>query len=151
MVIGFVLLLMLLTLWGWYLKTNRVEVFEAGGTQEKQGLQTNLAAVGSEEGSKAALAPAKVSSKQSKGGFEAGSSVENDDSPADISGKVNINTAGVEELVTLDGIGEVKAKEIVAYREQYGVFKRIEQIMDVKGIGESTFDKIKAQITVGAE
>lgn len=151
MVIGFVLVLMLLTLWGWYLKTNHIEVFEAGGRQEKKELQANLAAAGNEEGHHgvSSLIPARVPSEQSKGKFDAGSSVE--DSSVEISGKININTAGVEELVTLNGIGEVKAREIVAYREQHGAYERIDQIQDVKGIGESTFAKIRDQITVGTE
>ncbi len=151
-VIGLVLLLMLLTLWGWYLKTNQVEVFEAGGTQDKQELRKNPDVSGSKKGIQGVLAliPAKGTSEQAKG-IETGSSAETGDRSADNSGKININTAGVQELITLDGIGEVKAKAIVAYREQYGAFENIEQVLDVKGIGEATFAKIKDQITVGPE
>ena len=152
MVIGFVLLLMLLTLWGWYLKTNHVEVFEAGGSQEKKESQNGLDAAGREGGYQAvsAMIAAKVPSERSKG-IEADPIMDNEGRSAEISGKININTAGVEEFVTLNGIGEVKAREIVAYREQHGAFERIEQIQDVKGIGESTFNKIKDRITVGTE
>ncbi len=73
---------------------------------------------------------------------------------ADIAGsdaagqKVNINTAGVTELTALNGIGETKAAAIVAYREEHGSFRSIEEIMEVSGIGEGTFDKIKEDITV---
>ncbi len=63
-------------------------------------------------------------------------------------GKVNINTAGVEELTSLNGIGEVKAAAIVAYREEHGSFGSIEEIMGVSGIGEGTYDKIKEDITI---
>jgi len=152
-VIGFVLMLMLLTLWGWYLKTNHVEVFEAGGAREKQELRKDYAAAGSDNGLQGVLAllPANASSGQSKGGYETGSSAEATENSAEISEKININTAGVQELVTLDGIGEIKAREIVAYRDQNGAFERIEQILDVKGIGEATFAKIKDRITVGPE
>ena len=64
------------------------------------------------------------------------------------SGKVNINKAGIEELMTLEGIGESKAKTIIEYRTSKGVFRKIEDIKNVTGIGESAFDKIKNNITV---
>ncbi len=63
--------------------------------------------------------------------------------------KININTAGKEELMSLKGIGEVKSGAIVEYRETRGFFEKIEHIMDVKGIGLVTFDGIKDFITVG--
>lgn len=62
--------------------------------------------------------------------------------------KVNINKATLEELLTISGIGESKAKSIIEYREQNGVFKQIGDIMNVSGIGESLFEKIKNNITV---
>ena len=61
---------------------------------------------------------------------------------------VNINTASVEELMTISGIGESKAKAIVEYRTRNGKFQKIEQIKDVSGIGESLFEKIKSNITI---
>ncbi len=64
------------------------------------------------------------------------------------SGKININTATISELMTLDGIGEVKAKAIVEYREQNGYFKSIDDITLVKGIGEKTLEKNRDKITV---
>ncbi len=64
------------------------------------------------------------------------------------SGKININTATVTELMTLDGIGEVKAKAIVEYREKNGYFKSIDDITLVKGIGEKTLEKNRDKITV---
>ncbi len=64
------------------------------------------------------------------------------------SGKININTATVSELMTLDGIGEVKAKAIVEYREKNGYFKSIDDITLVKGIGEKTLEKNRDKITV---
>lgn len=65
--------------------------------------------------------------------------------------KININTASQEELETLNGIGSVKAAAIIEYREQYGPFSSIEEIMNVPGIGPATFEKIKDSITVGEE
>ena len=63
-------------------------------------------------------------------------------------GKININTAGESELDTLDGVGPATAKAIIQYREQNGPFQSIEEIKNVKGIGDSKFDSIKDSITV---
>ena len=67
---------------------------------------------------------------------------------AQASGKININTASQEELCTLSGIGENTAKKIINYREANGPFKTIEDIMNVSGIKESAFSKIKDLIKV---
>ena len=63
-------------------------------------------------------------------------------------GKININTASVDELKNLTGIGEKKAKDIISYREKNDNFNSIEDIMKVSGIGESAFAQIKEDITV---
>ena len=63
------------------------------------------------------------------------------------SGKVSINTATKEELMTLTGIGDSKAEDIIKYREENGLFKTIEDIKNVSGIGDSLFAKIKENIT----
>lgn len=63
-------------------------------------------------------------------------------------GLVNINTASEEVLLTLPGIGEGKAKGIIAYREKNGRFQSIEEIMKVEGIKEGLFHKVKDSITV---
>ena len=63
-------------------------------------------------------------------------------------GKININTADVDELISLPGIGETKARAIIEYREAYGGFVSTEEIMEVKGIGQSTYEKIKELITI---
>lgn len=60
---------------------------------------------------------------------------------------ININTATLEELMTLPGVGESKAKSIIEYREK-NKFKTIEEIQNVSGIGELAFEKIKAYITI---
>ena len=62
--------------------------------------------------------------------------------------KVSINNATVEVLTTLSGIGEGKAKDIINYRTENGPFKKIEDLMNVPGIGESLFAKIKENITL---
>lgn len=64
-------------------------------------------------------------------------------------GLININTASLEELCTLTGIGEAKAQAIISYREEYGDFTSTEEIMNISGIKEGVYEKIKDQITVG--
>ena len=61
---------------------------------------------------------------------------------------ININTASAEELATLEGIGEKTAQNIVEYREGNGPFAAIEDIKNVKGIGDKKFEKIKENIAV---
>lgn len=75
--------------------------------------------------------------------------VKNGEMPGTASGNlVNINTATMEELCTLSGIGEGKAQKIIAYRTEVGSYRSIEEIMNVEGIKQGLFDKIKDSITV---
>ncbi len=60
--------------------------------------------------------------------------------------KININTAGLSDLITLPGIGDTKARDIIDFREKNGKFKIIDDIMMVKGIGIATFERIKELI-----
>jgi competence protein ComEA len=62
---------------------------------------------------------------------------------------VNLNTASVTELQELPGIGAKVAARIVDYRTKKGPFKKIEELMNVQGIGEKSFLKLRAQLTVG--
>jgi competence protein ComEA len=62
--------------------------------------------------------------------------------------KLNINTATAEELSTLKEIGEKKAAAIMEYRENHGNFTKIEDIKNVKGIGDKIFEEIKDSITI---
>jgi len=64
------------------------------------------------------------------------------------SAKININTATIDELMTLSGVGESKAKAIIVYREENGNFKTIEDLKNVSGIGDALFESIKDGITV---
>ena len=66
----------------------------------------------------------------------------------DAGGKVNLNTATKEELMTLAGIGESKADSIIKYREEHGKFQSIEDIKQIEGIKDGVFQKIKDLITV---
>ena len=63
-------------------------------------------------------------------------------------GKININTAGVEELASLDKVGDKYAKRIVEYREKNGTFETAEDIVKVKGIGPKILDANKDRIVV---
>ena len=63
--------------------------------------------------------------------------------------RININTADEAQLTTLTGIGATRAQAIIAYREENGPFAAIEDIMNVQGIKEGTFAKIKDEIVVG--
>jgi competence protein ComEA len=63
---------------------------------------------------------------------------------------VNINTAPAEQLERLPGVGPKTAARIVEYRKKTGGFKKIEELMNVRGIGEKAFLKMKAQLTVAA-
>ena len=65
-----------------------------------------------------------------------------------VNGKININLADSETLQTLNGIGEVLASSIIAYREENGSFGSIEEIQEVSGIGEKRYENIKDYITV---
>lgn len=63
---------------------------------------------------------------------------------------VNINTAPAEQLERLPGVGPTTAARIVEYRQKNGGFKKIEELMNVRGIGEKAFLKMKPQLTVTA-
>ena len=104
------------------------------------------------------------SEEESKAGSKAGSKAEIgvdgekkeagiEDSPEKIQQnreekKININTATEQELESLKGIGPATAKNIIRYREEYGGFSSIEEIKNVKRIGDKIFEKIKADICV---
>jgi competence protein ComEA len=62
--------------------------------------------------------------------------------------KINLNTATLEELMTLERIGPKYAQRIIDFRDTYGPFEKIEDIMKVKGIGPKTFEANKDKITV---
>ena len=61
---------------------------------------------------------------------------------------VNINTASVHHLQRIKGIGEVRARAIVEYREAHGAFGSVEELVNVSGIGEKTLDAIRGRVTV---
>lgn len=92
----------------------------------------------------AAQAQASPSQSTAQNGAEATASISTNKS----SGKVNINTATLADLQTLSGIGESKASKIIAYREDNGPFKSVDELTNVSGIGEKTLESIKDMICV---
>ena len=62
--------------------------------------------------------------------------------------KINLNTASLDELTSLPGIGEKKAAAIIEYREKYGKFTSLEQLAEVKGIGKKMLEKLQDQISI---
>ena len=69
-------------------------------------------------------------------------------SSAPASAPINLNTASVAQLETLPGIGRSTAERILEYRQKNGSFKKIEDLMNVRGVGEKSFLKLKPLITV---
>ena len=70
------------------------------------------------------------------------------DDRAALTGVVNLNTATVEELQLLPGIGEARARAVIAVRKQRGGFKSLEDLLQVKGIGEVGLDRLRPHVTV---
>jgi competence protein ComEA len=64
-------------------------------------------------------------------------------------GKLNLNAASVEQLATLPGVGEKLAARIVEYRQKAGAFKSIQELMNVKGIGERNLEKLQPYLSLG--
>ena len=67
---------------------------------------------------------------------------------ASLSGVVNVNTASVEQLELLPGIGEARARAVIATRKSRGGFKSVDELTEVKGIGESALDRMRPFVTV---
>lgn len=91
--------------------------------------------------SAAASAPASSASASS-------SSVSSSTSGAASGDLINLNTATASDLQKLNGIGEKKAEQIIAYRQEKGSFKSIDELKEVSGIGDKTFAAIKDQLTI---
>jgi len=71
--------------------------------------------------------------------------------PPEPAGPVDINTAGLDELQRLTGIGPVLAQRIIDYRQEHGPFQTVEDLLEVKGIGEATLEKFREDAVAGVE
>lgn len=107
----------------------------------KDGMQVNVPRLSAKERRRLAAAntPASSAETAKKGSTSYNAAQE---SEAALTGKVNLNTATAEELETLPGVGAVTAQRIVEYRSAHG-FARIEDLMNVKGIGQAKFKKMQ--------
>lgn len=83
-----------------------------------------------------------------KSDIASGSVINQNASTTNDSGVININTAPLEELKKITGVGDVKAQSIIDYRDKNGGFKSIEELKNIDGIGSKTFEKIKDQVGI---
>ena len=71
------------------------------------------------------------------------------DSKQESAAPIDVNTATVEELMSVPGIGQVVAQRIAEYREKNGPFKTVDDLLKVQGIGEKSLEKLRGNLTVG--
>lgn len=71
-----------------------------------------------------------------------------DNSATAVSYPINLNTATVEELISIDGLGESRASAIIEYRDYLGGYTSVEQIKEISGIGDATYAKLAPYLTV---
>ncbi|GEP19581.1 helix-hairpin-helix domain-containing protein [Pediococcus argentinicus] len=90
--------------------------------------------------------PSVTTSSSSDNAVKSSSTSQNDQKSD--SGQVNLNSASKEDLTKLNGIGDKKAEQIVAYRESHGSFKNVDELKQVQGIGDKIFETIKASVVV---
>ena len=90
----------------------------------------------------------EVQEQSANGLWQNDNSVNNSAGTSESDDRVNINRAGKEELMTLTGIGERKAEAILEYRQTHGGFDSVEELMQVEGIKQGTYEKIKDQIGI---
>jgi competence protein ComEA len=94
------------------------------------------------------ITDSEVNNSASSNPTDASSTTQSDSASTSDNTKININTASATELTKISGIGDAKAKAIIAYRTEHGLFSKIEDIKNVSGLGDALFEKIKDYITV---
>lgn len=89
-----------------------------------------------------------VTTEKSYSYYDNSTDDKNDETDVAVSYPLNINTCTMEELMTIDGIGESKADAIIQYREYLGGYTSVEQIKNIKGFGDATYEKLSPYLTV---
>lgn len=139
---------------GVYIFQQKARVYEgiqkAGGFREDAAMDYLNLALDLEDGMKIEVPTIEMIEKQKEEGMEeiSGISYGNKDETEQTKGKIDLNTADEAMLCTLPGIGESKAKSIIAYRQEHGRFEKTEDIMMISGIKEAAYEKIKEYVTV---
>jgi competence protein ComEA len=113
-----------------------VDAIEAAGGLTKKAAADNINQAQKMEDGQQIYVPSKEDGKESSAGAQDTSSEK----------RISINQATKEELMTLPGIGEAKAESIIAYRQEHGNFQKIEDLMNISGIKEGVYNKIKEYI-----
>lgn len=123
-------------------------LLEAGGFREDACIDYVNLAEPLTDGSKIMIPTVEQIKEQEKDSFAALSQESNSESNDAKEKLININTADLEQLQQLTGVGEIRARSIIAYREENGAFQSITDIMKVSGIKEASYNKFKDEITV---
>lgn len=122
-------------------------ISESAAEADKQ--ETAVGDTQAEEPVESVSEPAVISAVvQSEQNYAQAESTDGNISGEPDGGLININTASAERLTALSGIGEVKAAAIVEYRRTHGGFSSVDELLNVKGIGEKTLEKIRSRVTV---
>ena len=131
-------------------KGSRVQdaLLEAGGFREDACIDYVNLAEPLTDGSKIMIPTVEQIKEQEKDSFAALSQESNSESNDAKEKLININTADLEQLQQLTGVGEIRARSIIAYREENGACQSITDIMKVSGIKEASYNKFKDEITV---
>lgn len=125
-----------------------VELIDKAGGFTKQAAGTSMNLARKVEDSEQVYIPTKSEAGKQKDTNQPGSLSEEEDAQTVTEDKVNINTADVDKLTSLPGIGQAKAKSICSYREEHGAFRSIEELKNVEGIKDGVYSKVEDLITI---
>lgn len=122
---------------------------KAGGVQAEADLSKLNLTLALQDGDKIVV-PSRATSVPTANNLTAPnpSAVATDSAPLTAAAKLNLNTATLEQLDTLPGIGPALAQRILDYRAQHGSFKSVAELKEIKGIGDALFDEVKEKVTV---